>query len=203
MMTAPLAARPAAAAALVAVSSDTALRFRSSPLSRALRSAPTMTVQSSMTTAATVLTISTGAPRTSAVPDASRVVDISGGRVELGNLTPDREAVSHFGSPSSRAEQMPSGPKMCGDATEGRQEPLGMPDRFKAFHRPFTLSGGLMRVLGSIVQILRLPVGHRGHQLAVSDPVAGQLVGHQHARHIPQALEQLAEESLGCFGVSA
>jgi hypothetical protein len=25
-----------------------------------------------------------------------------------------------------------------------------MPDRFKAFHRPFTLSGALMRVLGSI-----------------------------------------------------
>jgi hypothetical protein len=46
---------------------------------------------------------------------------------------------------------MPSGPKMCGDATEGGQEPLGMPDRFKAFHRPFTLSGALMRVLGSII----------------------------------------------------
>jgi hypothetical protein len=82
--------------------------------------------------------------------DQRRVVDISGGSVELGNLTPDREAVSHFGSPSSRAEQMPSGPKMGGDATEGRQEPLGMPDRFKAFHRPFTLSGALMRVLGPI-----------------------------------------------------
>ena len=82
--------------------------------------------------------------------DQRRVVDISGGSVELGNLTPDREAVSHFGSPSSRAEQMPSGPKICGDATEGRQEPLGMPDRFKAFHRPFTLSGGLMRVLGAV-----------------------------------------------------
>jgi hypothetical protein len=50
---------------------------------------------------------------------------------------------------------MPSGPKMCGDATEGGQEPLGMPDRFIAFHRPFTLSGALMRVLGSIIQILR------------------------------------------------
>ena len=66
-----------------------------------------------------------------------------------------------------------------------------MAHRFKAFHRPFTLSGGLMRVLGAIVQILRLPVGYRRHQLAGSDPVAGQLVGNQHARHIPQALEQL------------
>src|SRR6201987_1514846 len=130
------------------------------------------------------------------------VVGISGGSVGRGNLTPDREAFGDLGSPSGRAEQMPSGPKMCGDATECGQEPLGMAHRFKAFPRPFTLSGGLMRVLGSIVQIRRLPVGHRGHQLAVSDPVAGQLVGHQHTRHIPQALEQLAEESLGCCGVS-
>ena len=28
-----------------------------------------------------------------------------------------------------------------------------MPRRFEAFHRPFALSGGLMRVLGAVVQI--------------------------------------------------
>jgi hypothetical protein len=44
-----------------------------------------------------------------------------------------------------------SGPKVCGDAAEGGQESLGIPDRFEAFHRPFALSGGLMRVLGSII----------------------------------------------------
>ena len=74
-----------------------------------------------------------------------------------------------------------------------------MPHRFKAFHRPFALSGGLMRVLGAIVEIPRLPVGHRPHELAVSNPVAGQFVGHQHARYIPQALEQFTEEALGCL----
>jgi hypothetical protein len=42
--------------------------------------------------------------------DQLRVVGISGGSVERGNLTPDREAVGHFGSPLGRAEQMPSGP---------------------------------------------------------------------------------------------
>src|SRR5271167_3059782 len=83
------------------------------------------------------------------------VVDISGGSVERGDLMPDREAVSHFGSPSGRAEPVPSRSKMRGDPTEGRQEPLGMARRFKAFHRPFPLSGGLMRILGSIIQILR------------------------------------------------
>src|SRR5271166_2345911 len=135
--------------------------------------------------------------------DQPWVVDILGGSVERGNLTPDRDAVSHFGSPLGRAEQMSPGPKVCRYAAEGGQEPLGMPRRFKAFHRPFTLSGGLMRVLSAIVQILRLSVGHRRHQLAVSDLVAGQFVGHLHTWHIPQALEQFAEEPLGCFGVTA
>ena len=129
-------------------------------------------------------------------------VDISCGSIERGDLMPDREALSHLGSPFGRAEPMPSRSKVRGDPTEGGQEPLGMARRFKAFHRPFTLPGGLVRVLGSVVEILRLAVGHRRHQLAVGYPVAGQLVGHQHTRHIPQALEQLAEEPLGRFSVA-
>ena len=35
-------------------------------------------------------------------------VGISGGSVERGNLTPDREALIYFGSPLGRAEPMPS-----------------------------------------------------------------------------------------------
>jgi hypothetical protein len=53
------------------------------------------------------------------VVDQLWVVGISGGSVEFGNLIPDREAVGHFGSPSSRAEPMASGPKVCGDPAEG------------------------------------------------------------------------------------
>ena len=125
------------------------------------------------------------------------VVHISGGSVGRGDLTPDREAVGDLGSPFGRAKQMPSRPKVCGNGTEGGQESLRMPQRFEAFHRPFALSGGLMRVLSAVVQIPRPPVLHRRHELAVGDLVAAQLVGHQHARHVPLALEQLAEESLG------
>ena len=131
------------------------------------------------------------------------VVHISGGSVGRGDLTPDREAVGHLGSPFGRAEQMPSRPEVCGDAAEGGQEPLRMPRRFEAFHRPFALSGGLMRVLGAVVQIPRPPVLHRRQELAVGDLLAAQLVGDQHARHVPQALEQLTEESLGRHRVSA
>jgi hypothetical protein len=56
-----------------------------------------------------------------------------------------------------------------------------MPDRFEAFHRPFTFVGWAVGVLSLIIEILRLPVGHRPDQLAASDPAAGRLVGHQHA----------------------
>jgi hypothetical protein len=103
------------------------------------------------------------------------VVGISGGSVERGNLTPDREAFGDLGSPPGRAEQMPSGPKMCGDATECGQEPLGMAHRFKAFHRPFTLSGGLLRVLGSIVEVLRAAVDAHARRRRLDD--ANGLVG--------------------------
>ena len=126
-------------------------------------------------------------------------VGISGGSVERGNLTPDREALIYFGSPLGRAEPMPSWSKVRGDGAKGRQEPLGMPHRFKAFHRPFALSGALMRVLGAIVEIPRLPVGHRPHELAVSNPVAGQFVGHQHPRHIRRPLSSLRKNRLAAL----
>ena len=51
------------------------------------------------------------------------VVHISGGSLGRGDLTPDREAVGHLGSPFGRAEQMPSRPEVRGDAAEGGQEP--------------------------------------------------------------------------------
>src|SRR5271166_5102736 len=99
----------------------------------------------------TLIEIYSGAVGFGAVAmDQPWVVDISGGSVERRDLMPDREAVSHLGSPFGRAEPVPSRSKVRGDPTEGRQEPLGMPRRFEAFHRPFTLSGGLMRILGSI-----------------------------------------------------
>src|SRR4029077_17400002 len=91
----------------------------------------------------TLIEKSSGALEFEAVATEHRwVVHISGGSVGRGDLTPDREAVDHLGSAFRRAEQMPSRPEVCGDAAEGGQEPLRMPRRFEAFHRPFALSGG-------------------------------------------------------------
>jgi hypothetical protein len=41
-----------------------------------------------------------------------------------------------------------------------------------------------------------------GKQTALSDAVAPQLVGHDHSRHVLQALQQLSEEALGGIGIS-
>src|SRR6478735_2240890 len=54
-------------------------------------------------------------------------VDISGGSVERGNLTPDREAIGHHLSVVGRRQQVPTDPEMWRNAAERRQEPLGMP----------------------------------------------------------------------------
>ena len=53
-----------------------------------------------------------------------------------------------------------------------------------------------MGVLGP-VQIRRSPVLHRGHHHAVGGPIAGELVGDDHLRHLLQALEQSADQPLG------
>ena len=45
-------------------------------------------------------------------------VGISGGSVERGNLTPDREALIYYGSPLGRAEPMPWWSKVRRDAAE-------------------------------------------------------------------------------------
>ena len=45
---------------------------------------------------------------------------------------------------------MTTGPKVLSDAAERKQEPLGLPRRGEAFHRPFALSGRLMGVLGAV-----------------------------------------------------
>jgi hypothetical protein len=59
-----------------------------------------------------------------------------------------------------------------------------------------------MGVLRPVIQVLRAAVGHRRQKLAVSDLIAGQIVGDKHPRHIPQTVEQRTENRLAAFGVS-
>jgi hypothetical protein len=77
-----------------------------------------------------------------------------------------------------------------------------VPDRLETFHRPLASPGRLMRILGA-VQVLRPAMLHRRHALAVRHLVAGERVGDHHPGHLPQALEQSAEQLLCGHRVSA
>ena len=58
-----------------------------------------------------------------------------------------------------------------------------------------------MRVPHAIVQISALSMFSAGQELALSHTVASQLIGHDHARRILQALQQSSEESLRGFAI--
>jgi hypothetical protein len=92
---------------------------------------------------------------------------------------------------------MTSGAKMALNRSEGGEGPLGLAGCLEPPHRAFALAGGLMRVLGSVVQPLVRAMLDPRQELALGRPVAGELVRDDHARDIPQAFEQLAEEPLG------
>ena len=81
--------------------------------------------------------------------------------------------------------------RKCRRCCRRKQQPLGLPRRGEAFHHPFPDPGRLMGVLGPVVEVLPAAIGHRRQKLAVSDLIAGQLVGDNHPRHLSQALEQV------------
>jgi hypothetical protein len=57
-------------------------------------------------------------------------------------------------------------------------------------------------ILGSVIQISALSVFDAGKQLPLSDPVAPQLVGHDHPRFILQTVQQSFEEALCRLGIA-
>ena len=84
----------------------------------------------------------------------------------------------------------------------GGEEVLGVPGRFEPLHLPLSSSRRPMRVLGPIVQISALAVLHAGKQLTLSHAIAPQFVGHDHSRHIVQALQTSPEEALCGVGIA-
>ena len=113
-----------------------------------------------------------------------------GGRGHPGDLVPDGEAVGHLVAPSGGRQQMSTRTETWRDAAERRQERLRMPGRGEPFLRPLALPGRLMRVLGPVVQILRIAgVSPR------ASPRGGRAGGWRacrckQPRHVPQSLER-------------
>ena len=91
---------------------------------------------------------------------------------------------------------MPPGSEVLGDGAIRREKALGMTGGFEPLHATLPLTRWAMGVLTPIIEVATLPVFHPWEYLAFGGPVALQLIRDDHAGHIPQALEQLAEELL-------
>jgi hypothetical protein len=79
---------------------------------------------------------------------------------------------------------MPVRAEVLRDRPISRQEPLGSARGLEPLHAPLPLAGGLVRVLGAVVQILVLAMFHAREQLALGGSVALEFVDDDHARDV-------------------
>jgi hypothetical protein len=97
-----------------------------------------------------------------------------------------------------------SGSEVRRDRPIGGEELLGVSWRFEALHPSLPLVGGLVGVLGAVVQVAMLPMFHIGEYLPLRGPIAFQLIGHEDSRDVPTPFEQLPKAFLGgCFVTAA
>ena len=75
-----------------------------------------------------------------------------------------------------------------------REKALRMSRGLEALHAPLPLAGGLMRVLRAVVQIPVLPMFDARQDLLFGCAIAAEFIRDDDPRHIPQALQELAEE---------
>jgi hypothetical protein len=71
-----------------------------------------------------------------------------------------------------------------------------MARRFKPLHASLAVAGGLVGVLHTVIEIAMLAMFHPGEYCSLGGTVALQFIGNDHARHIQQSREELAEELL-------
>src|SRR5919202_780845 len=91
---------------------------------------------------------------------------------------------------------MPAWSKVLGNGSICRQKTLRMAGRFDPLHPPLPLAGGLMRVLGTVVEVPMLAVLHSRQDLPLCSPITLQFIRNDHSGDILTAFEQLAEKLL-------
>ncbi len=68
---------------------------------------------------------------------------------------------------------------------------------FEPSHAPLPFACRLVRVLGPVIQLSMLLMSNAWHHNSFCSGIAAQLVGHNHARLTPGALQKLAKEPDG------
>lgn len=134
----------------------------------------------------------------------------AGGRVcglrrqwRAGDLGPDLERLGAglpiVGDGAVVATEM----EQVGDRIMNGEETLDLAGVFEALSLPFASAGGLVGVLGPVVQTLVLAMLPAHSQFPLGSGIGLQLVGGQHAGHPALLLQQLAQQTLGRLGIPA
>jgi hypothetical protein len=91
---------------------------------------------------------------------------------------------------------MPSRAEMLRDGPIRGEEPLRVPWGLESLHPSLPLTGRLVGILCTVVEVAVLAMLHTGQDFPLRGPVAGQFVGDDHPGYVLAPLQQLAEESL-------
>ena len=92
--------------------------------------------------------------------------------------------MSHFVPVLRSGQPMSAWTKMSGDKAIGREEALGVAGRLKALQVSLALPGGLVGVLGAIIEIPMLPMFHPWENFTLGGSVALELIGDDDARYV-------------------
>jgi len=96
-----------------------------------------------------------------------------------------------------RGEPMPTGAEVLGDGPIGGEKALGMPGRFEPLHAPLPLARGLVRILGTVIEVFVLAVFHARQNLPLGSSITLELIRNEHPGDILAPFKEFAEELLG------
>jgi len=100
-----------------------------------------------------------------------------------------------FGSIFSAGQQMALGSEVGGHDALHLEKALRMLGRLEALHTALALSGRLMRVFGTIVEVSVLPVSNMRHHYSLGRAVASKLVRNHDAGPPTTGAQQLTKEA--------
>ena len=86
-----------------------------------------------------------------------------------------------------------------GDGPIGDEEPLRVSWRLESLHAPLPLTGGLVGILRTVVEVAALAMFDAGQEFPLRGTVALELIGHDDPRDVLAPFEELAEERLRGF----
>ncbi len=111
------------------------------------------------------------------------------------NCPPDLKSSLYFSSILRRVEYMPFGSEVGGHDPLYLEKALRMIGRFEALHPAFPLSGRLVRVLCTVIEVPVLTVSNGRHYHSFRRSIASELVGDHYARRPSTGTQKLTKET--------